>query len=979
MENIFKFQVKRGVEKLSNNQITSIGIESHPHGIQSNWYRIMERLCNLKDYHKMIEIILKYLKGKQVIYSVGQLTPLTQKVFTQLQKMKTIKHESQIREIQNLFEEDDLKLYFAKRKIITQKEKPVEKEKLDLKKVSYLSNYEKDYQNISDTSLALSILGKLGHKDNIDYILLLKTLHLIRLFYQSKRKISISEIWEVFEKPILIPPCFFKLNPCTKKLEPIEIDKPFNYLGIYSESYELRIPEDQTDNSATGENGKDCIEEDCDCSCDECCKDQNSCCAEIRPYITDLMVVKEELKCYEAGHLAYNETIMLGEERVREHRHLERTEDYSETEEIKSRLEEKDHLVSERFSLQTESQKIIEQDLSLDTGVTANFWGPSYDASTSLDLALDSSKSESQRIAREKATDITERTLKRIQESVRKLTSKKRIVETEELNTHSFKNTVGEGGVKHMNGMYHFMNMISKGQVMNYGKRLMFEFVLPEPLEMYKALMSKEIAPFGLTKPIKPTLLPTQITEANYQTYVVQYGLEGIKPISEPLEKYVSINLHADFDPDNKREGFIVTSASIPTDYQAVRFEKSGTLEWGDGAVSCGIAVGPEHSYIQHPSYSIPGKNLPYLEGTIPINFTGWGVNYVNMIVNIKCVRKPHILTEWQLNIYEKILATHEEELQSYNTELAKWKANKEAKMKFGRNPFINREIERTELKRMAISYISCQFYDQFKAMKRNVKPCGLPQMDLEEAQKDGAFIQFFEQLFDWNLMTYLFYPYFWGQKCSWSNKIQENSGDPLFDKALSAGAARALVPVRQGHEPLAMHWVTFGEIWEGSSLPPVPGSTYYVSMAQEIKEQKGVFYTDREGKLEVFNGQNEIVLTSSAYYYDFGTSAVNQLKIDNDIDREIIINCEVYRVVAITEDTTDATHHTWKITLERDYEGVDDSNLKWSTGAVFVGAPFEFNVPTNLVYLRNQKNASGEYVTSDCLPCYPLEKCDEI
>ena len=42
----------------------------------------------------------------------------------------------------------------------------------------------------------------------------------------------------------------------------------------------------------------------------------------------------------------------------------------------------------------------------------------------------------------------------------------------------------------------------------------------------------------------------------------------------------------------------------------------------------------------------------------------------------------------------------------------------------------------------MAISYISCQFYDQFTAMKRNVKPCGYPQMDLEQAEKDGKFIQ---------------------------------------------------------------------------------------------------------------------------------------------------------------------------------------------------------------------------------------------
>lgn len=970
MENIFKFQVKRGVEKLSNNQINIIGLESHPSEIQSNWYRIIERLCKIKDYDKLIEAILKYLKGSTAIYSIEQLNPVAQKVFHWVSNKKKISTEADLKKIIELVTKKEINAYFKEKGISADKSKPRKKlkaESVDMPEIKQ-SAFERDYQSIADTSLALSIIGKLGHKDNLDYVLLLKTLQLIKLLFYSKRKFTLAQIWELLDKPVLIPSCFFKLNPCTKKLEPVEIDKPFNHLGIYSETYSLKENKNQNPDDRK-----------CECDCDESCKGQNPCCAEIKPYITDLMVVREELKCYESGHLAYNETIMLGEERVREHRHLERTEDYSETEEIKSRLEEKDHLVSERFSLQTESQKIIEQDLSLDTGVTANTWGPSYDVSTSLDLALDSSKSESQRVAREKATDITERTLTRIQESIRKLTSKKRIIETEEVNTHTFKNTVAEGGVKHINGMYHFANMISKAQVMNYGKRLMLEFVLPEPLEMYKSLMSKEIAPFDLIKPNKPSLSPSDIAESNYQTYVQNYYLVGVKPISEPEFDYVSAALQQDFDPENKREGFIQSSVSVPTGYQAIQFTVSGNIDWGDGATSCGVAVGTHHSYIQNGSYSFPSKNLPNIQGSIPITFMAWGLNHASIIVNVKCKRKHHILEEWRLSIYEKILARYQEELDKYNTEFAKWKASKEAKMKFGRNPFINREIERTELKRMAISYISCQFYDQFSAMKRNVKPCGFPQMDLEQAQKEGAFIQFFEQLFEWNLMTYLFYPYFWGQKCSWSQKVQENSGDPLFDKALMAGAARVLVPVRSGHEPLAMHWITFGEIWQGSSQPPVPGSSYYVSMAQEIKEQKGVFYADREGELEVFNGQNEVILTSSAFYWDFVTNSVNQLKIDNDIDREIIIDCEIYRIISIVENTTDSTHNTWKITLERNYEEIDNANLKWSTGAVFVGAPFEVMVPTNLVYLRNQKNSSGQYVTSDCLPCYPLTKCDEI
>jgi hypothetical protein len=58
----------------------------------------------------------------------------------------------------------------------------------------------------------------------------------------------------------------------------------------------------------------------------------------------------------------------------------------------------------------------------------------------------------------------------------------------------------------------------------------------------------------------------------------------------------------------------------------------------------------------------------------------------------------------------------------------------------------------------------------------------------------------------------------------------------------------------------------------------------------------------------------------------------------------------------------------SWKITLDRPYEGDDANNLHWSTGALFVGAPWEFSVPTRLVWLREKGR---------CLPCYPIE-CEE-
>lgn len=999
MSNIFRFYTLRGVEELPKNELDKLSIQTHPEDNQSEWYKMLERLCKLKDFKGIIKEILAYLKSKNAIHSINQLDSDFQKVFLFVENKGSFKNENDIKELLKVVDLRRFSDYFKEKEI-------KETDDCGETKTIKISKFDIELQKVTNTQLSLAIFGKLGHRENINYQLIFKVFHLLQLLANKKKDVTLAEIVQLFDKTMTFPVCFFKLNPCSKKLEPVQIENPFSHLGILnfdeniSKSQLMSIrgkdyawdahdeyPGDITYTGGTtpvefpSQSGSDKINE-CECNCDESCKGQNPCCATIKPFITDLMVVREELHCYKAKHLAYVETIMLGEERERIHRHLERTEDYSEKETTVNKSEEKDHQVSERFSLQTEAQKTIKSDLSTDTGVTANMWGTGYKVQTSLDVASQNSKSESQRVAREQAVDITERTVRKIQETVRELTTKKRIVETEETNTHSFKNRPVDGGLKHINGMYQFIDAEYKGQVMNYGKRLMFEFILPEPLEMYKKLMSKQIDPFEMDEPEKPLIDPRNISDdSNNPNYYLNFAKEkGAFELPKPPIKQKALSFSF-FDD---------TKLNDSNDYASSKILSLGTVPTGYRTTSL-------HSYILAKGYGGGNNNQVWLF----VNNTalGSGNNSINNIgitegeqINgtllfqsscavsgsgvIYCERLPSIYEAWQLSVYEKIMQEYEKDLNEYKAELARYNAAKAQKTKFGRNPFLNREIERTELKRMAISYISCQFYDQFTAMKRNVKPCGYPQMDIEQAQKDGLFIQFFEQLFDWNLMTYLFYSYFWGQKCDWANKVQEDSGDPLFDKALMAGAARVQVPVKSGHEPLAMYWITFGEIWQGTGQPPVPGSPYYISMAQEIKEQKGVFYADRKGVLEVWNGRNTIELTDSSYYWDFRNGIVDQLKIDNDIDREIILDCVTYRIIAIQEDTSDATHKTWKIKIERVYEGLDQSNLKWSTGALFVGAEFLITVPTNLVYLKNKK-VNGEYVTEDCLPCFPQPKCE--
>ncbi|MEO8231115.1 MAG: hypothetical protein ABI638_02455, partial [Ignavibacteriota bacterium] len=133
----------------------------------------------------------------------------------------------------------------------------------------------------------------------------------------------------------------------------------------------------------------------------------------------------------------------------------------------------------------------------------------------------------------------------------------------------------------------------------------------------------------------------------------------------------------------------------------------------------------------------------------------------------------------------------------------------------------------------------------------------------------------------------------------------------------------------------------------------------------QELKESKQCDYTDRQGLIEATIGKDILKLTDSTFYYDSTQmpSGINTPNLNNDIDREILVNYKLYRIVKIVQNNPpDAT--AWDITIDRPYETLSAKNLKHGVGAKYVGAPWEIVIPTKLVYLRNK---------NDKLPVYPL------
>ena len=151
-----------------------------------------------------------------------------------------------------------------------------------------------------------------------------------------------------------------------------------------------------------------------------------------------------------------------------------------------------------------------------------------------------------------------------------------------------------------------------------------------------------------------------------------------------------------------------------------------------------------------------------------------------------------------------------------------------------GRNPLENRRIEQNELKRLAISILTEQEFDEFNSLI--IGDDGWPRLNFEEIDKEGSYIRFFENAFEWNNIMYIFYPYFWGQRNNWSKYLHFTDPDPDFAAFLKAGAVRIQVPVRPGFESAVSYFIKTKQIWEGDDVPMI-GDDLYVSVTQEVAE----------------------------------------------------------------------------------------------------------------------------------------------
>lgn len=475
--------------------------------------------------------------------------------------------------------------------------------------------------------------------------------------------------------------------------------------------------------------------------------------------------------------------------------------------------------------------------MTFDAGValTASY-GP-VSLSAHADFALSNSVSESNKTASTFAREVTERSVSKVQRRAREERTRRTLERFEEKNEHTLDNSTGAG---HVTGIYRWVDKYYRARVVNYGRRLMLEFIVPEPAAFYLWVTSnRPITGVTLKAPPAPTiygraLTPADLQSSNYSQFIAAYNVQDAAAYPEASIKVsAAVKVASTKENGNSTIAEVFEKLVCPNGYEVdyiYGVSRSGGWDknWHD------IEIGGE---------SWGSASAGDVEGIIPISIIGWtGCVHANVVA--VCSLKDEAIRAWQLKTFTSIMTAYERARAAYEEQVAAARIQQGIAIE-GRNPVLNRKLERDELRKAALRMLTNDFGTLIVggAIQNNVDFAGMhdngefgyPEFDPARAHYEGKIIQFFEQAFEWNNMVYRFYPYYWGRKANWDDRYALTDVDPMFTDFLRAGAARIVVPVHPNYPEAILHFMHTSEIWNGGQ-PPVINDPLYVSIIDELR-----------------------------------------------------------------------------------------------------------------------------------------------
>lgn len=588
--------------------------------------------------------------------------------------------------------------------------------------------------------------------------------------------------------------------------------------------------------------------------------------------VADYLKVVQSVHAYVPGEVSNIENVMASE--LRHKSSIAR--DYSEITDTTSKYEETEKISdtskTSRTDMQTEVAREIEKQQSITAYTKFSYGnGNTMKFEMGADYANNTAQHDSTRQAMMKSQEITERAMERVLSKISEERVQKIIKEYTETNVHEYDNrgkvtstdNPDAAQPKHITGVYRWIDKKMKNQIYNYGKRTMFEFMVPEPSRLHRLAHAVSKAQV-LTAPVDPRTTTEKLwkmtdsksaTVEQIQHWAQIYGVE-IVPM--PSNAKQVIHNAAGVPQTNNDFGIEHSQFAIPDNYVAknASFSCRSTRNRGGGSDGSrysevffsnlkGDMIGRSERGNINFDQSISSLTTT---GNVPFQVKGHNVRNYSIKVTVNCELSAEYIANWKTENFNAVIKAYEEAYRKFQEEQARIDAEQKEKEKEveakDRQGNFYRYMEHDTLKHNCIAYLLQDYLNTLGQETTNGAD-KTTEMDnfqvylTENLDQYAALAKFMEQAFEWEIMDYTFYPYYWANRKSWKEFYLSENMDPLFRSFLQAGMARIIVTVKPGFEAAVQFFLETGLIWNGGAVPVI-GDPMYMSIVDEMRQPTG-------------------------------------------------------------------------------------------------------------------------------------------
>jgi hypothetical protein len=334
--------------------------------------------------------------------------------------------------------------------------------------------------------------------------------------------------------------------------------------------------------------------------------------------VTDLQVVKQELLGYEKKEVSYIANVLLSETNKRVTVRFEKTDQTTTKTTDTTTQTEQDTQSSERFQVQTQAQKTIQDDSNLKFGLTVSAsYGPSINAKSNFDYGSSQATTDSNSVSNSYAKEITSRSVSKVTQEVIEQQRVDIINSFREKIIHGFDNTQGTDNVS---GVYQYVDALYEVGVFNYGTRLLLDLVVPDPAAFIRdAIRVANSGDASAYNPPPITFQPSDLTVPKVLLPVLPAGPN----VGQPNNDYPAIAQWRDPDPSSGSRG------SFDYTIQARIYQVQGLKAPGDPAVTVA------KSYSGTSTTTTGAGSLPMVSDTFTIP-AGYQAQSATVVVSLQ-------------------------------------------------------------------------------------------------------------------------------------------------------------------------------------------------------------------------------------------------------------------------------------------------------------------------------------------------------